>query len=126
MKVIRMLLAIVALASAGAWASPAAAKKMVDKPRPTPARQVHACADAARATALQLLRLHSDNDKRAAIDGRVRKAPQVRTPNGAGKLDVLEVKGFVYKAAYRIRVLYLPGQGCARAGFELIEVGAGR
>ncbi len=126
MKVIRVLLAIVALTSVGAWASPAAAKKMVAKPRPTPARQVHACADAARATALQLLRLHSDNDERAAIEGPVKKAAKVRAPKGKGKLDVLEVKGFVYKAEYRIRVLYLPAQGCARVGFELIEVGAGR
>lgn len=125
MKAARGWFAFVVLAASVAWAPAASARKMIPESRPNPAGKVHACADAARATALQLLRLHSDNDDRAAVQRDIRKVAGVRAPKGKGRLDVLEVRGFVYKAEYRIRVLYLP-QGCARVGFELVEVGAGR
>lgn len=85
-----------------------------------------ACSDAARATALALLKLHSEGDDRAAIEGPVLKKRSVRAPEGKGKLDVLALTGVVYKAKYQIRIYYLPGGGCARAGFELVELGLGR
>lgn len=117
-------LAVVLLLTAGE----AEARKMrpKPKPRPTPVVKGVPCADAARATALALLKLHSDGDDRASIEGPVLKKRSVRAPRGKGMLDVLAVKGFIYKAEYAIRILYLPGGGCARAGFDLVQVGLGR
>lgn len=122
-----LLTTLVCLAAAATMlvASPAFARKKPGGVAFQPEKRGLACSDAARATALSLLKLHSEGDDRASVDSKVRLARPVRAPKGKGRLTVLEVTGFVYKAEYRIRVLYLP-KGCARVGVELIEVGAGR
>jgi hypothetical protein len=84
--------------------------------------QSHPCAaDAARAAG-KLLRLHADGDDRASVGERIRKIGTVKPLVGAGALDVLEAEGSVYKASYRIRLIYaqIPGS-CALMGQEILE-----
>lgn len=81
------------------------------------------CASEAKTTALKLLKLHTEADERATIDGgSVRKIGTVKALVGGKPLDVLEVEGSVYKANYRIRLIYaqVPGS-CLLMGQEIFE-----
>lgn len=83
----------------------------------------HACAADAAKKGLALLRLHSDADDRASTDERsVRKIATVKALRGKGAFDVLEVEGSVYKASYRLRMIYaqMPGS-CLLMGQEILE-----
>ncbi len=95
------------------------------KPAAT-AKPPHPCEGAAREVALKLLRLQSDGDDRASVEGDTTTQKPVKAPKGKAKYDVLQVMGFVYKATFRVRVLYLQGDAsCARVGMEIVEVPAG-
>ncbi len=109
--VVRFAFALLALASVSSAAPPG---KAPVKP--------HACAADAKARATKLLALHSENDERASIAEGVTTVAPAKAPRGKGKLDVLEVTGYVYKAEYRMRFLYarIPGT-CALLGQEILE-----
>ena len=84
--------------------------------------QAPPCAAEASKAALKLLKLHTEADDRATVEERVRKVGTVKTLVGGKPLDVLEVEGSVYKANYRIRLIYaqIPGS-CALMGQEIFE-----
>ncbi len=84
----------------------------------------HACAVEALTQARALLVFHSGDASRVDIDDRVRMLAPIRNPaNARQRFDVLEVIGHVYRADYRIRLLYarLPGP-CVLMGQEVIEL----
>jgi hypothetical protein len=84
----------------------------------------HPCADDARAKAQNLLSMHvSDDDIRGSIDERVVRRAPIRALKGKGRFDVLEVIGYVYKAQYRIRMIYavIPDT-CLLMGQEILEI----
>ena len=60
-----------------------------------------------------------------AIDDKVKVLPPIKALKGTGKLDVLEVWGYIYKGEYRMRFIYVqgakPGEPCALMGQEIIE-----
>ncbi len=98
----------------------------------------HRCAADARLRAESLLKLHFaiDDPKGAgdlgtaaaspvenmSIDEKVRELLPVKALVGAGKFDVLEVYGYIYKATYRMHFIYaqLP-DSCTLVGQEIIE-----
>jgi hypothetical protein len=87
------------------------------------AAQVHPCAAHAAEQALKLLKLHTDADERAEVLGdRARTIGTIKALRGKGRLDVIEVPGGVYKAYYRMRLIYaqIPGS-CVLMGQEIIE-----
>lgn len=106
--------ALTILALAGGLVSPALAQEAA-KP---------ACAAEAVKAAEKLLKLHSEGDDRATVEGQARKIGTVKPLVGKGALDVLEVEGSVYKGNYRIRLIYaqIPGT-CALMGQEILERG---
>ncbi|MGE3261023.1 MAG: hypothetical protein AB7K68_04510 [Bacteriovoracia bacterium] len=82
----------------------------------------HHCAEDAKVVAMEALKLHTQADERATLDDKVTTMTPIRALKGKGKLDVLEVWGSVYRADYRIRVLYAQiKDSCASLGFEIIE-----
>ena len=90
MKVMIALLLFVVTAAAAAQAEP------------------HACAADAIAKADQLLRFHGEvqSGQPAAVDQNVKVLPPVKALKGNGRFDVLEVWGHIYKADYRMRLIY--------------------
>jgi hypothetical protein len=52
----------------------------------------------------------------------VKTLPPVKALAGAGRFDVLEVWGYIYKAQYRMRFLYaqIP-DACVLMGQEILE-----
>lgn len=82
-----------------------------------------ACAAEAVEAARKLLKLHTDADDRASVDAAsLRGIGTVKALVGGKPLDVVEVEGHVYKANYRIRLIYarIPGT-CALMGQEILE-----
>jgi hypothetical protein len=105
MKVMIALLLFVVTAAAAAQAEP------------------HACAADAIA-ADQLLRFHGEvqSCQPAAVDQNVKVLPPVKALKGNGRFDVLEVWGHIYKADYRMRLIYAQIKGsCALMGQEILE-----
>ena len=88
----------------------------------------HACAGDAKVRAERLLRLHyADGEAPASVQNvgvgqTVRTLPSIKALVGKGRFDVLELDGYVYRAEYRIRMIYaqIPGS-CALMGQEVIE-----
>ena len=81
------------------------------------------CADDARARAERLLRFHAEvADLPVHVDDAVTAVAPIATPVGSGRLDVLEVWGYVYRAQYRMHFIYaqIPGS-CALTGQEILE-----
>ena len=79
----------------------------------------HACAADAIAKADQLLRFHGEvqSGQPAAVDQNVKVLPPVKALKGNGRFDVLEVWGHIYKADYRMRLIYAQIKGsCATDG----------
>jgi hypothetical protein len=106
MKLIFALTAAVALA-----ASAAAAPK-------------HPCTNDAKTKAVPLLKLHLDGaDLNMSLDDKVKILAPVKALKGKGKFDVLELTGYVYKAQYRVRMIYaqIPDT-CLLMGQEVIEI----
>lgn len=88
------------------------------------AKPAHHCAEDARAKAKALLTLHLDGaDLNMSVDDTVAVRPPVKALKGKGRFDVLEVKGYVYKAQYRVRMIYaqIPNE-CLLMGQEVLEI----
>lgn len=91
---------------------------------PALAKPAHPCAADAREKALALLKLHGEvTEPYGAIGDTVKNLPPVRALKGKGKFDVLEVTGYIYKAQYRIRMIYaqIP-DSCLLMGQEVLEI----
>ena len=87
--------------------------------------KTHACAQDARTQAAALLKLHMDGtDMAASIDDKVTVRPSIKALKGKGKFDVLEMIGYVYKAQYRIRMIYavMTDKTCLLMGQEILEI----
>jgi hypothetical protein len=84
---------------------------------------MHPCADEAAEQALKLLRFHSDGDERAEVSReRAMYVGTVKALRGKGRFDVIEVPGGVYKADYRLRLIYARiGTQCVLMGQEVLE-----
>jgi len=86
--------------------------------------QSHPCAADAIAKADQFLRFHGEVQagKPAAVEQHVKVRPPLKALKGNGRFDVLEVWGHIYKADYRIRLIYAQIKGsCALMGQEILE-----
>jgi hypothetical protein len=84
----------------------------------------HACASDAIAKAEQLLRLHGEATagQPVAVEQEVKILPPLKALKGNGRFDVLEVWGHIYKADYRMRLIYAQIKGsCALMGQEILE-----
>ena len=86
--------------------------------------QAHPCSADAIAKATLLLRLHGGVEAGEPVD--VEKDVKVLAPikalKGNGRFDVLEVWGHIYKAAYRMRLIYAQIKGsCVLMGEEILE-----
>jgi hypothetical protein len=95
----------------------------------------HRCAADARARAQQLLSLHfvmnagdplsklaTGTVENLYIDETVRVLKPIGALKGKGKFDVLEVTGSIYKADYRIRMIYAQfSDACTLMGQEILE-----
>ena len=92
------------------------------KPKEKAKPAAERCVTQAKETALKILKLHSNNDDRASVAETVTAKPGISSPRKV-KLEVVEVPGFVYKAEYRLRVLFLQEpQSCTVMGFELVDL----
>ena len=83
----------------------------------------HRCSAAATQQAHRLLTFHAGADDRAAVDKTVKSLAAITNPaNKNQSFDVLEVWGFIYKAKYRMHLLYaqMPGD-CLLMGQEILE-----
>lgn len=94
---------------------------------PPPPPAVHACAPDAIQRGKALLTLHFNDGQPGDapivhIDDAVKALTPVKALKGAGRFDVLEVWGYIYKAEYRMRFLYaqIPGE-CVLMGQEILE-----
>src|SRR5215831_2096581 len=84
----------------------------------------HACAVDAIAKVDQLLRFHGEvqSGQPASVDQNVKVLPPIKALKGNGHFDVLEVWGHIYKADYRMRLIYAQIKGsCALMGQEILE-----
>jgi hypothetical protein len=95
----------------------------------------HPCAGDAHKRAEMLLRFHfvmdagdpatklaSSETLNMGIDDKVAVLKPIKALRGKGKLDVLEVQGYIYKADYRMRFIYAQIKGsCALLGQEIME-----
>lgn len=91
---------------------------------PALAQAPHPCAGDAAKQALKLLKFHSDADDRANVEEKgVKRIGTLKAARGKGRFDVLEVPGSIYKADYRMRMIYaqIPGS-CVLMGQELLEL----
>jgi hypothetical protein len=81
------------------------------------------CADVAIEQAKKLLDFHVGGDDRISIDPQVKELAPMRNPaNPRQKFQVLEVKGYIYKANYRMRLIYFrSGSSCLLMGQEVLE-----
>lgn len=90
----------------------------------TPALAQHPCAKDAIEKAKPLLELHHGEKLEGfgTIDDKVKVLPAIKALKGNGRLDVLEVWGYIYKAEYRMRFIYVQSKhGCGLMGQEIIE-----
>lgn len=84
---------------------------------------IHHCAADAVMQAKQLVQFHTGTDRRIDIENSIKVLAPIRNPaNRKQYLDVLEVWGYVYKAQYRVRLIYsrLPRE-CLLMGQEILE-----
>jgi hypothetical protein len=95
----------------------------------------HPCAGDVHKRAEMLLRFHfvmdagdpatklaSSETLNMGIDEKVAVLKPIKALRGKGKLDVLEVQGYIYKASYRMRFIYAQIKGsCALLGQEILE-----
>ena len=83
----------------------------------------HRCAADAREQARKLIAFHTESDKNVGVDEEVVQLPSIANPAAKKqRFDVLEVRGYLYKSNYRIRLLYaqVPGH-CVLMGQEILE-----
>jgi hypothetical protein len=92
------------------------------------AAETHPCAQDAIAKARPLLELHHGMklEELGSIVDKVKVLPPIKALKGNGKLDVLEVWGYIYKGEYRMHFIYIqgtkPGEPCALMGQEILEM----
>ncbi|PHM18928.1 MAG: hypothetical protein CK604_15135 [Curvibacter sp. PD_MW3] len=81
------------------------------------------CSVPAIVQARKLLSFHADGDDRIEIDKAVKELPSLKNPaNEQQRFQVLEVWGYIYKARYRMRLIYAPmGGSCTLMGQEVLE-----
>jgi hypothetical protein len=82
------------------------------------------CAVNALTRAKLLLTFHSGPDQRMTIDKTVTRLPPLRNPeNPKQKFEVLEVWGEIYKARYRMHLIYYNSAStrCLLMGEEILE-----
>lgn len=81
------------------------------------------CTAPAITQARKLLNFHADGDDRIEIDKAVKELPSLKNPaNEQQRFQVLEVWGYIYKARYRMRLIYAPmGGSCTLMGQEVLE-----
>ena len=83
-----------------------------------------ACATSAIDRARKLLIFHTGPDDRIAIDKNAKELPSLRNPEDPRqRFEVLEVWGYIYKAKYRMRLIYYntPAIKCLLMGEEILE-----
>jgi hypothetical protein len=62
------------------------------------------------------------SNRATAVDQNVKVLPPVKALKGNSHFDVLEVWGHIYKADYRMRLIYAQIKGsCALMGQEILE-----
>jgi hypothetical protein len=86
--------------------------------------QTHACATDAVAKAALLLRFHGGVEASEPVDveQNAKVLPPIKALKGNGRFDVLEVTGHIYKATYRMRLIYAQIKGsCLLMGQEILE-----
>jgi hypothetical protein len=86
----------------------------------------HVCSADALAKAAALLRFHAGAESGLPVDveQNVKVLPPVKALKGNGRFDVLEVVGHVYKADYRMHLIYAQIKGsCLLMGQEILEAG---
>jgi hypothetical protein len=86
-------------------------------------QQTHRCAADALKQARALLIFHNGTDVNVGIEDKVKVLPRLRNPvNPRQFFDVLEVRGYIYRANYQMRLIYaqIPG-ACALMGQEILE-----
>ncbi len=88
----------------------------------------HPCAEDAKARAQNLLQFHFTDGEMSqveniGVDDQVKVLAPVKAARGDGKFDVIEVIGHIYKADYRIHLLYaqIP-DSCVLMGQEILEL----
>jgi hypothetical protein len=87
------------------------------------AQQQHRCAADAIKQAKALLIFHHGAEVNVGVGETVKVLPPLRNPvNRRQFFDVLEVRGYVYRANYQMRLIYaqIPG-ACALMGQEILE-----
>lgn len=82
------------------------------------------CAADAVAQARKLLLFHGNNDDRAGVEEKAKELPPLTNPaNQRQKFSVFEVKGYIYKDNYRMRLIYYRSGGdCLLMGQEILEL----
>lgn len=82
------------------------------------------CASAAIVQAKKLLLFHVGGDDRVEVESTARQLPSIANPaNRNQKFLVLDVRGYVYKGEYRMRLIYYPvGGECVLMGQEILEL----
>lgn len=90
---------------------------------PVAANAPHPCASQAVEQALKLLKFHSDVAQGAEVfRDRAKWISTIKALRGRGRFDVIEVPGAIYKATYRMRLIYARIHGdCVLMGQEVIE-----
>ena len=86
--------------------------------------QAHSCSADAVEKATQLLRFHGGvaGGDPAVVEKDVKVLPPIKALKGNGRFDVLEVWGHIYKANYRMRLIYAQIKGsCVLMGQEILE-----
>jgi len=86
--------------------------------------QNHSCSGDALGKAALLLRFHGSPEPGQPVDveQNVKVLPPIKALNGNGRFDVLEVVGHIYKASYRMRLIYAQIKGsCLLMGQEILE-----
>lgn len=87
----------------------------------------HRCAADAIKRASPLLALHFEDEPGAetpnrGIDDDVKVLAPIKALMGTGKFDVLEVRGYIYRAEYRMRFIYAQiDDECVLMGQEILE-----
>ena len=83
------------------------------------------CASDAIAHAKPLLAFHFGEDTGIGIDETAKELPGIQNPaNAKQRFKVYEVRGYIYKAEYRMRFIYYSSSttGCVLMGQEVLEL----
>lgn len=92
----------------------------------------HRCAAQAVAQAASLLAFHADmgpkDREMIEVDHQIQSLSFQRNPaDPKQKLEVLELRGYIYKGVYRLRLLYLSDPAlCVLVGQEVLGLGSPR